>query len=84
LTRFAGMVKSMRLKPKYTYTIVAHPADPGEKGYWVSVPALKGCFSRGETVDEAVCNAREAIELHLEGLAERGIPIPVEPQAGSR
>ena len=33
----------------YTYTIKVHPADPDESGYWIEVPALPGCFSRGET-----------------------------------
>jgi antitoxin HicB len=68
------------LKREYTYTIEVHPTDPDEEGYWVSVPALPGCFSRGETYDDAIRDAREAIELHPEGLAERGEPIPFEPQ----
>lgn len=35
-------------------------------GYSVSVPALRGCYSEGETVDEALANIREAAELWLE------------------
>ncbi|PIN84772.1 MAG: HicB family protein [Candidatus Diapherotrites archaeon CG11_big_fil_rev_8_21_14_0_20_37_9] len=41
----------------------------------VSVPALPGCFSQGKTRKDALKNIRGAIELHLECLAEDGIPI---------
>jgi len=37
---------------------------------------LPGCISTGKTVDEIAHNIREAIELHLEGMAEDGDPIP--------
>ncbi|MBS3066186.1 type II toxin-antitoxin system HicB family antitoxin [Candidatus Pacearchaeota archaeon] len=35
-------------------------------GYTVYVPSLPGCISQGETIDEAVANIKEAIELYLE------------------
>jgi antitoxin HicB len=35
-------------------------------GYSASVPALPGCFSQGDTLDEAIKNAKEAIDLYLE------------------
>ncbi len=61
------------------YTIELHPADPDEgEGFWVSVPALPGCFTQGETYEEAVGRAQEAIECHLEALAKSGQPIPAE------
>ena len=44
--------------------IVLEPSDEG--GYTVFVPALPGCISEGDTVDEAMRNIREAIELYLE------------------
>ena len=44
--------------------------------YGVTVPDLPGCFSAGLSVDDALAMAREAIELHLEGLIEEGQPIP--------
>jgi predicted RNase H-like HicB family nuclease len=47
-----------------------------ESDYGVTVPDLPGCFSAGETFDEALENAKEAIELHLEGMVEEGMPIP--------
>lgn len=48
----------MRLK------IVLEPSDEG--GYTVYVPSLPGCISEGDTVDDAIANIREAIELYLE------------------
>jgi predicted RNase H-like HicB family nuclease len=56
------------------YTVVVHPAEEG--GYWVEVPALPGCYSQGETVQEAVEKVREAIEAHLEALRQEGQGIP--------
>ncbi len=41
--------------------------DP-DSDYGVTVPDLPGCFSAGSTIDEAMAMAREAIELHVEGL----------------
>ena len=45
-------------------------------GYSVSVPSLPGCASQGETFEEAIANAREAVELYLESLKEDKIPPP--------
>lgn len=36
-----------------------------ENGYWAEVPALKGCFSQGDTIDELMENVKEAIELWM-------------------
>ncbi len=44
--------------------VVLEPSDEG--GYTVYVPSLPGCMSEGETVEEALKNIREAIELYLE------------------
>jgi predicted RNase H-like HicB family nuclease len=46
------------------FQVVLEPSDEG--GYTVYVPALPGCISEGDTVDEAMRNIREAIELYLE------------------
>jgi predicted RNase H-like HicB family nuclease len=56
------------------YAVVVHH-DEGS-AYGVTVPDLPGCFSAGETFDEALENAVEAIGLHLEGLADEGMDIP--------
>jgi len=52
------------------YTVLIHPAEEG--GYWTEVPALPGCFSQGETIEEALENTKEAIELHVSALREEG------------
>ena len=49
-----------------------------EGGYTVTVPTLAGCITYGENVDEAISNAREAIELYIESLKEHGEDIPAE------
>ena len=43
--------------------------------YTVTVPALPGCISQGKTRTEALENFKEAIALHLESLAESGVPL---------
>jgi predicted RNase H-like HicB family nuclease len=47
-----------------------------EGGYTVFVPSLPGCITFGETVDEAIDMAKEAIELYIEELQDRGESIP--------
>lgn len=49
-----------------------------EKGrtWGVEVPDLPGCFSAGDTLDEAMENAREAVAFHIEGLLDEGLPVP--------
>ncbi len=47
--------------------------------YAAYVPDLPGCITTGATVEETERNIREAIEFHLEGMREDGLPIP-EPQ----
>lgn len=48
-----------------------------EDGYFVvEVPSLPGCVSQGETREEALANIKEAIDLHIEVLQERGKPVP--------
>ena len=64
------------------YTILLDPDDE-EGGYTVTVPALPGVVTQGETVEECLERAREAIGLHIEGLIARGMPVPeerVQPQ----
>ena len=46
------------------FQVVLEPSDEG--GFTVYVPTLPGCISEGDTVDEAMRNIREAIELYLE------------------
>lgn len=58
----------------YTYKIRLHKEADG--GFTVSVPVLPGCITYGENVDEAITMAKEAIELYIEELQERGEAIP--------
>ena len=50
------------------FSVILEPAEEG--GFNVSIPALDGCFTQGETEEEALQNAREAILCYLEGLAK--------------
>jgi predicted RNase H-like HicB family nuclease len=45
-------------------------------GYVVEVPSLPGCYSQGETQEEAIANIREAIDLHIESLIAHGEDVP--------
>ena len=68
---------------EYTYTIILEP-DPDEGGYTVTVPALPGCVTQGETIEEAIVMAKDAIRLFIETLMAEGQPVPLEhehPQA---
>lgn len=49
-----------------------------EGGYTVIVPSLPGCVTYGDTVEEAIEMAKEAIELYIENLREHGEEIPTE------
>lgn len=58
------------------YTVI-FDAQPGG-GYHASCPALPGCHSEGDTLEEAIANIREAITVYLESLQAHGEPLPVE------
>ncbi|MDN3515686.1 MAG: type II toxin-antitoxin system HicB family antitoxin [Candidatus Brocadia sp.] len=49
-----------------------------EGGYTVIVPTLPGCITFGDTIDEAIKMAKEAIELYIESLKIHGEEIPTE------
>ena len=58
------------------YTVILEQEPDG--GYVVSVPALPGCVSQGDSRTEALSNIREAIELYIEDCRDAGDPIPTE------
>jgi antitoxin HicB len=64
------------MEPMRTYTIVVEPEEGG--GYYVTVPALPGCFTRGGTLEECRERAAEAIGVHIAGLQADGEPVPEE------
>lgn len=51
--------------------------EPGEQNYSAYLPDLPGCVATGKTIDELRKHMAEAIELHLQGLREDGLPIPL-------
>lgn len=61
---------------KYRFTVILEQEDEG--GYHAFCPALKGCHTSGDTVEEAMANAREAIEAYLESLHAHGEPLPAD------
>jgi predicted RNase H-like HicB family nuclease len=61
-----------------TYAVVIHEEPEG--GFWAEVPALPGCYSQGESVDELMANVREAITGVLETMKELG----TRPEANIR
>ena len=58
------------------YTVVLEQESDG--GYVVSVPALPGCVSQGDSRVQALGNIREAIDLFVQDCREAGDPVPTE------
>ena len=56
------------------YKVMLHKAEEG--GFRVTVPALPGCITEGDNLDEALSRAKEVIELYVEELKSRGEEIP--------
>jgi len=50
--------------------------ENGERNFSAYVPDLPGCASVGDTLEEVQAEIREAIEFHLEGTREDGLPVP--------
>ena len=61
---------------QFTYKIRLQKEPEG--GYTVIVPILPGCITYGENIDDAIVNAKEAVELYIESLVEHGEEIPNE------
>lgn len=57
-----------------TFLVAIHK-DPNSS-YGVSVPDLPGCVTAGDTMAEALIMAKEAIELHLEGMLDDDVELP--------
>lgn len=60
------------------YTYVAKIEEADEGGYVASFPSLPGCYTQGETIEEAIAMAKEVLELHLSVLKDAGEAIPKE------
>ena len=61
------------------YTILLEP-DTEEGGYTVTVPILPGCITQGETIEQCIERAREAIAGYIESLRFDGEPVPEETE----
>ena len=59
------------------YSIVLTP-DVEEGGYVVDIPAAPGCHTQGDTLDESIANAREAIAVWIKSAEKHGEAIPDE------
>ncbi|MDO9098800.1 MAG: type II toxin-antitoxin system HicB family antitoxin [Candidatus Methanoperedens sp.] len=57
---------------KYTLPVVI---EKDEHGYFAMCPALQGCYSQGDTYEEALENIQDAIQLHIEDIIESGEAI---------
>ena len=62
--------------PTYRFTVVIEQDEDGL--YVASVPALQGCYTQGETYEEALELIKDAIRLHIEVRKQVGDPIPLE------
>lgn len=60
--------------PAYDFKVLLEPDETG--GYVVSCPSLPGCYTQGDTIEAALANIREAIELCLEDLQAQGETLP--------
>ena len=67
---------SGRRTRQYKFTVVIE--HDGDGVYVAPVPALRGCYTQGETDEEAMENVKDAIRLHLEARKGLGEPVPVE------
>ncbi len=66
------MTYNLRMKHLTLPIIVEADTD----GYFVSCPPLQGCYSQGDTYEEAVANIKDAIRLHIEDRLAGGEEIP--------
>jgi len=65
----------MTPSPARSYQIILTP-DLEEGGFVVTVPALRGVVTEGDTREEALENARDAIAIYIEDLIAHGEPVP--------
>jgi len=69
-------LKSTKYLPRYKFTIVVEKDEDGI--FIVSCPAIQGCYTQGDTLEEAINNIKDAISLHIQARKEVGEEIPVE------
>ncbi len=64
-------MKNKIYKKVSQYPVIVQEDELG--GFWVNCPILEGCYSQGETIDEALKNIKESISLCLEDISENKI-----------
>ena len=70
------------MRNEVTYTF--HIEHEQEGGFWGYFPSLPGCFTQGETLEEVVFMAKDALAGYLECLLAHGDPIPLEKPRSER
>ncbi len=60
------------MKPYHFPIIIEHDSD----GYFVSCPVLQGCYTQGDTYEEAMKNIADAVQLYIEDVLARGGSLP--------
>lgn len=70
-------MKQKLLQKVYQYIAIFEP-DEKNGGFTVTIPALPGCISEGDTFEDALHNIQEAASLYLEVMRKRNIGIPKE------
>jgi len=73
------MSKAVRRKV-YRYTAVFEP-DPDDGGFTVTIPALPGCISEGDTFEEAMTNIKDAAALYLQTMKRRRYAVADSEEA---
>ena len=73
--------EAMKRKRAQTFSYSVYYEAASEGGFVAIVPALPGCHTQGETLEDSERNIREAIELYLESLAAHGERLPVESKS---
>ncbi len=68
------MISTMATRT-YTFPIIIEK-EPEDPGYFAHSPLLPGCFTDGLTIEETRVNMQEAVQLYVDGLIERGEPVP--------
>ena len=64
----------------YTFGVILEP-DEEAGGFAVHVPALPGCHTQGDTREEAIAMAQDAVAGYIESLLAHKEPIPIEPNS---
>lgn len=68
--------REVRIMSKHRYKVVVERDEDGV--YIATCPAIQGCYSQGETYEEALENLKDAVRLHIEARRSLGEPVPIE------